>query len=46
MFLNFLAYVTLGIPLGSIKKIEPIRSSRLAGYREHIDTNVLFHYTD
>ena len=24
------------IPLGSLKKIQPIRSSRLGGYRKHI----------
>ena len=28
------------------KKFQPIRSSRLAGYRQHIYTNVLFYYID
>ena len=28
------------------KKIQPIRSSRLAGYRQHIYMNVLFYYID
>ena len=28
------------------KKIQPIRFSRLAGYRQHIYTNVLFYYID
>ena len=30
--------------MGSLKKCQPIRSSRLAGYREQ--TNVLFYYID
>ena len=32
----FLTYVTPEIPLSSLKKCPLIRSSRLAGYREHI----------
>ena len=34
--LIFLAFVNPGIPLGFLKKYQPIRTSRLAGYREPI----------
>ena len=33
---DFLAYFTPRIPLGSLKKCQSIRSSRFAGYGEHI----------
>ena len=36
IYLDFLTFVTPGTPLGSLKKIQPIWSNRLAGYREHI----------
>ena len=39
----FLAYVPPRPPLSVHKKFQPNRSSRLAGYREHIYTNVLFY---
>ena len=35
-FFSSLYYVTPGISLGSLKKIQPVRSSRLACYRKHI----------
>ena len=31
-------------PMGSHKKFQPFRSSRLAGYREHIPTGILTHF--
>ena len=42
--MDFLAYVTPRPPLSVHKKIQPNRSSRLAGYREHIyECLVLFY---
>ena len=44
-FINFLAYNTNRPPMSVHKKFQPNRSSRLAGYREHIYiriTNVFF----
>ena len=35
-FVTFVTFVNPRIPLSSLKKIQPIRSSRLAGQREHI----------
>ena len=32
-FRIYLAYFTLGVPMVSLKKYHPIRSSRLAGFR-------------
>ena len=40
-----LAYVTPRIPMGSLKKFQTIRYSRLAGYTKHI-YEVLFYYID
>ena len=37
---NFVAY----LPISDHKKCQPIRSSRLAGYMEHIYMTVLFYY--
>ena len=45
-FWIFLAYVTPRPPRSVHKKFQPNRSSRLAGYRQHIYTNVLFYYID
>jgi len=40
----FLTFTTRRPPLSVHKKIQPNRSSRLAGYRQHIYMNVLFLY--
>ena len=39
--LFFFAYVTPGFPMSLLKKYQPIWSSRLAGYREHINECVV-----
>jgi len=43
-FWTFSAYVTPGIALGSIKKCQPIRSSRLAGYMKQIYDGLVLLY--
>ena len=40
----FLVYVTSGIPPGFLKKCQPIWSSRLVGYREHINKCLVLLY--
>ena len=42
---NFLAFVTPGLRMSVHKKVQPIWSSRLAGYRGHI-YELLFNYID
>ena len=43
----WIAFVALRLPMKSTKKIQPIRSSRLAGQREHIyKCLVLFYIED
>ena len=42
----YVAFVTHMQPMSVHKKYQPIRYSRLAGYRQHIYMNVLFYYID
>ena len=41
---NFLAYVTPRLPMSVHKKCQPIWSSRLADYREHIYESLVLLY--
>ena len=42
----FFAYFILRLPMSVHSKLQPIRSSRLTGYRQHIYMNVLFYYIE
>ena len=43
---DFLAYNIPRPPMSDHKKFQPNRFSRLAGYTQHIYTNVLFYFID